>query len=304
MGRRSAAQETDMRDDTDSFHDWVADLASEPAPAAAKKSAPQQKWTCNACHGTGKYRGARIHQPKAHCFQCGGRGYFKTSPEKRRKARQSAADRKRAAVEAERARLDSEHSGVLTWLVARAEKSDFARSLVERVDSGKTLSDKQIAAAQSMRAKWEQAAEKRRAEAAASTTEVDLAPIREMFETAMANGYKRPTYRAEGLVINRAPDTGNNPGALYVKNDDKVYGGKVVGTEFKPTRDGRDPRFARGEVERAAADALAVIATDPLAAALRYGQRTGVCACCGRKLTNAVSIEAGIGPVCREKWGL
>lgn len=32
-----------------------------------------------------------------------------------------------------------------------------------------------------------------------------------------------------------------------------------------------------------------------------FGRETGVCAVCGRMLTNAESIEAGIGPVCLSK---
>ena len=45
-------------------------------------------------------------------------------------------------------------------------------------------------------------------------------------------------------------------------------------------------------------------ATDPYSAAKLYGQNTGSCSCCGRELTNSLSIELGIGPVCREKFGL
>lgn len=32
-----------------------------------------------------------------------------------------------------------------------------------------------------------------------------------------------------------------------------------------------------------------------------YGKRFGTCCMCGRELTNAESVELGIGPVCREK---
>lgn len=32
-----------------------------------------------------------------------------------------------------------------------------------------------------------------------------------------------------------------------------------------------------------------------------YGKRFGCCCMCGRELTNAESVELGIGPVCREK---
>jgi hypothetical protein len=45
-------------------------------------------------------------------------------------------------------------------------------------------------------------------------------------------------------------------------------------------------------------------AADPYAAAKLYGQNTGTCSCCGLELTNPLSIELGIGPICREKFGL
>ena len=46
------------------------------------------------------------------------------------------------------------------------------------------------------------------------------------------------------------------------------------------------------------------VAADPYAAAQLYGQQTGRCSCCGKELTNKLSIELGIGPICREKFGL
>ena len=33
-----------------------------------------------------------------------------------------------------------------------------------------------------------------------------------------------------------------------------------------------------------------------------YGRATGVCVCCGRDLSDPVSVEAGIGPVCEARW--
>jgi hypothetical protein len=45
-------------------------------------------------------------------------------------------------------------------------------------------------------------------------------------------------------------------------------------------------------------------AKNPYAAAKLYGQNTGTCSCCGLELTNSLSIKLGIGPICREKFGL
>lgn len=41
---------------------------------------------------------------------------------------------------------------------------------------------------------------------------------------------------------------------------------------------------------------------DPLAAAMKYGKLSGRCCSCGRDLTDPASIEAGIGPVCAQKF--
>jgi hypothetical protein len=46
---------------------------------------------------------------------------------------------------------------------------------------------------------------------------------------------------------------------------------------------------------------LAQATADPVAAAQAYGRDTGSCACCGRTLTDPVSIWAAIGPVCLER---
>jgi hypothetical protein len=36
--------------------------------------------------------------------------------------------------------------------------------------------------------------------------------------------------------------------------------------------------------------------------AKQYGRTTGTCCQCGAKLTNEASIEAGIGPICAQRW--
>jgi len=46
---------------------------------------------------------------------------------------------------------------------------------------------------------------------------------------------------------------------------------------------------------------LALIAVDPKAAMIRYGQELGQCGHCGRTLTDAASRAAGIGPICMNR---
>jgi hypothetical protein len=44
------------------------------------------------------------------------------------------------------------------------------------------------------------------------------------------------------------------------------------------------------------------IATDAREAALRYGREIGCCSNCGKRLTNRLSRELSIGPVCGGRW--
>jgi hypothetical protein len=208
---------------------------------------------------------------------------------------------------------------LIPFLKEAAEWSTFAASLYDQTRRGKHLSERQLACARDMKAKIDA----RKAAELASNHEdpqvieddlppvLNLGPIRAMFEAAVDNGYKSPIYRAEGLVLSRASDAGRNPGAIYVRNTDGVYGGKVVGTTFTPSRDAQDERFAsvysdpqQSEVfHMTALDALTIIAADPKAAAVRFGRQTGKCSCCGRTLTDPESIRLGIGPICLKKWG-
>jgi hypothetical protein len=67
--------------------------------------------------------------------------------------------------------------------------------------------------------------------------------------------------------------------------------------------DGRLVLTRRGAPHAAAIHASMVkIEADPMAAAAEYGILTGRCGCCSRELTDPVSIERGIGPICAEKF--
>jgi hypothetical protein len=160
----------------------------------------------------------------------------------------------------------------------------FARQILAEFDRGGLINANQMAAAERMMNKLEE-----------KSVTVDLSRIRGMFEAAVSNGHQKPVYRAEGLKISLAPATGRNAGALYVVEiENDAYQGKVDGVEFKAVR----------EASGGTLSALHRIAENPMEAAVRYGQKTGKCSCCGRKLTNKVSIEMGIGPICAETWGL
>ncbi|MDE2103954.1 MAG: hypothetical protein KGL39_42350 [Patescibacteria group bacterium] len=129
---------------------------------------------------------------------------------------------------------------------------------------------------------------------ASETREVstDASKIAAAFASATQRGIKRPRLHLDTFKFSRAPDTGKNAGSIYVTERDQ-YLGRITDGRFLPTRACDDPTR----------DRVAVVASDPHAAARAYGQRTGQCACCGRELTNGESIALNIGPICRDKYG-
>ena len=274
-----------MANDWDSFID---ELIEEPEQVKVKPASNEKTYPCGQCAGTGLYSGPRVHQEKKHCFACRGRGFFKTDPRKLEKQRQARA-KNRAQQKLDN--MSANHDTGLLELFEEfnmLEWNSFAQSMYEQHKEGKAWSEKQVLAAQSMVEKTRASRKKRAAELKANALEVDLQAIIDLFAKAKDSGYKRPVYRAEGVIISLAPETGVNAGALYVKDANKQYLGKV-----------KDGHYT-GKSE--AKEALAVIAKDPRNAAIQYGRRTGTCACCGRSLSNHQSIELGIGPICAQKW--
>ena len=54
---------------------------------------------------------------------------------------------------------------------------------------------------------------------------------------------------------------------------------------------------------RETAEELLAIDEDPVGKAREHGRLTGQCSICGRRLTDPVSVERGIGPICIDRWG-
>ena len=186
-----------------------------------------------------------------------------------------------------KAKFNEANPGLIDALKELTSWNSFAASLVEQFDGRGSLSDKQTGAAVAMLMKVK--ANKANKPEAPS---VDLSNVVAMFNKAH-EAIKTPKFRFEDLVISRAPDTGANAGALYVKVDGEYMGkvkeGKFFGIRFTP-----EDTLSK----------LQKIAESPLSAAVAYGRRTGACACCGRELTVHASIERGIGPICAERFGL
>ena len=197
-------------------------------------------------------------------------------------------------LDAINAPADDRVSRLVRALREHVSWNDFASSLVEQYDRKRSLSDKQLDAAERMLAKIAATRAEKAARAAAAPS-VDLTRVHAMFAKAMASGHKRPVYRAAGLALSLAPLSGRNAGSIYVKDDETGdYLGKVTeDLRFNPLRTA--PEWA--------AEALSRIARDPSTAAVEYGRETGRCSCCGRELTNPESIALGIGPICKDRWG-
>jgi hypothetical protein len=120
----------------------------------------------------------------------------------------------------------------------------------------------------------------------------------DVFKAAKARGLKRLTLRLSGVNVKPNRDLT----MLWVTSQtEKVEGDYGLQPKYlgKITPNNLDSRLA-DDVKSVLIEA----ASDPLTAAIRYGKETGSCSCCGRDLTNAQSIKLGIGPICREKFGL
>lgn len=116
-------------------------------------------------------------------------------------------------------------------------------------------------------------------------------------ESAQSKGLKRISMRFDSFILR----PGKN-GRVYVLSHDKEYDhgyscyrNVYLGWITESQTSVKDPTII---------EALTIAAADPYNAARLYGQHTGSCSCCGRELTNSLSIELGIGPICREKFGL
>lgn len=81
---------------------------------------------------------------------------------------------------------------------------------------------------------------------------------------------------------------------------DKPESGKWAGWTFVKIQLGGDyQRLSQANQKSVLAK---IEAAGPKEAAIRYGRELGHCAMCGSELTNPDSIEAGIGPICAEKF--
>lgn len=113
-----------------------------------------------------------------------------------------------------------------------------------------------------------------------------LATLHKPFQVA---GLKRFSMRFGAVRVAQAPSSGRNTGHLYVYENNQYLG--------KITPAGR----YIGNSSSSALAKLEEAALNPYEAAIRHGRQTNTCSCCGATLTDPVSVQIGIGPVCLER---
>lgn len=150
--------------------------------------------------------------------------------------------------------------------------------------------------------------QRRQAEARAAQIEIgDFAPVEALFQSAKASGLKWPKIslspvQGADITMSVAGARAKVPGSINV-TDGGSYGqntwyGRVVNGVFQP-----NTRIER-EVLRLVEQTLRDLIEDPLGVITQSGKKTGHCSCCGRKLDDPKSVEAGVGPICAKKFGL
>lgn len=305
MCNNSNCSHDDLNDNIDDiFGPPDTPMSKEDIAVGVRLAASQiERFTekCPSCRGSGRFVGYS-GRTVGNCFKCKGTGKltFKTSPESRAKAadaRDRAADRKARELREKVEIFAVEHAEDFAWMTAKAGSFDFATSMLEALNKYGHLTERQHATVTRLRLADAERDAARKAEAdarAANAPVVDADRIEQAFAHAQGKGVKRPRMTLDGFKISLAPATGRNAGALYVvRKADDQYLGKIM-----------DGRFSRVRECDAETEAHVVrIINDPKGEAIAYGQRTGNCCICNRELTNHASIDAGIGPICAEKFG-
>lgn len=279
-------------DDLDVVLKAPVDLNRAPVVAAAAQTVTHFD-KCPKCQGTGIWRSYSGFTARP-CYACKGKGgkHYKTSKEQRNHNRELAQARKLKEQQAALEAFKTEFPDIWEWMDGNT--FEFAVSMRQAVEKYGRLTENQLSACFKCMMKLEAAKEKRAAEAVQreqSAQAVDVSVLEEAFGKA-AQTLKWPKMKLAGFTISLAGAESKNAGALYVK-DGGTYLGKIMKGKFFTSRD------CTPETETSV---LAVLA-DPKTAAIAYGKKFGICSCCGRTLTDQQSIDAGIGPVCAQKWG-
>jgi hypothetical protein len=265
----------------ESIREW-----GEKGSASSQGAIYEEK--CEACRGFGRFV-SWAGRDCGPCFKCKGKGklYFKTSPESREAATKSRANKK-AQVAAKKANelgaWIEDHKAEVEFLGKNSSWSDFYRSLNESMIKYGSLTEKQLAAVRRGMEKQRERDEAKKAELPA--TGLDLSDLPSGYY-AVPNGETRLKVR-----VSCPGKQSSWHGWIFV--DD----GAEYGNRNRYGRQGPGKLYTGKIMEQ-----LEAIKADPHAASVAYGQLTGQCGVCNRKLEDETSVARGIGPVCASRLG-
>lgn len=304
----------------DDLNDRLDDLMGGPIdsarPLATPKAPPEhyapRDWTegCPKCGGTGQFRGysGRV---LGQCFACKGKGSntYKSSPEARAAGRTSYAARKERRENETAAIADewrANNAARWEWLqrasasnARRGGTFDWPDKVIEGIAKYGEPTANMIATIDRLMMKDAERAEQR----AAAAPRVDGRKIEHAFavarERAARPGMLGIWTKPMVLRVNET-DLSFQPGSIGSQWEHMIFV-KAGERKLGHIADGRFVRkFACTDADQ---DAIVSACNDPLTAAKAYGKAYGRCMVCSRTLLADGSIEAGIGPICAEKYG-
>lgn len=273
------------------------DLATPDISKLPTRKGSDDTFACDKCAGTGVWT-SRYGTHEGKCFACKGKGYFKTSPYARQKARDASAKRKAADAEANVELFAEEQPVAHKWLtenagVKRNGEDNFAKSLLDGVRKYGSLTEKQLAAVYRIIADDADRAE-------AKQTKIDMSDLLYRFGLAQEAGIKRPKVNTGDLLFSLAPATGRNAGHVYVKGEEDSWGERLYLGKITPEGELYPSRDASPEVIKR----IAEIGADVVGSAKAHGAQHGNCCFCNRDLTTDESVSNGYGPICAGRYGL
>lgn len=135
--------------------------------------------------------------------------------------------------------------------------------------------------------------------------------IRAAFDAVERRGLKKARINIGDILIELAPPNTKNPGALYVKHLGEYVGkigrDKPLVFSYKV----KSPNTVLRLLDAIEVDPIAAITAQAATDAQRVAEAVAAglepvvpCCCCGILLTDPVSRERGIGPICGSRWGL
>lgn len=264
-------------------------FAHRPASKRVPNPKPKPQYPCTKCNGSGKVTFGYVNIRQGKCFRCNGKGYFTSSPEQRQAKRESYQARK-DEQSARAAKLRSEflqaRPDVAKWFVYQIHRNnEFAISLDSKLTAYGELTERQLAAIESSIKRDAEWKAKREADEAAQVSDPNALRL-----TIPEGMYAVPGGETRLKVRIDKPEEGKWKGFVFVKDGAEYGRGERYGMQ-KPNS------VYVGKIS----DELRIIQANPEAASVAYGRLTGTCGRCGRKLEDAASIAAGIGPICAMK---